>query len=208
MTILKQLPACQVQALLKDNLENSTKRSGFGNKKSVPNAKIKPLEEDPKADVNAFGSEYNAEFARKVLKEHKKMSVNYKTIKLINKIEERGSLYGKSAAEVSEKIAELRAHPEIQASKNMFTDNQVSEQYEGFQKKAAAILRKDVKDREQAAEEEYQAKSAIKRKNTLKIMKQKTGNDDLEQTSQVMEAEKQKLDLEVMTKKSGLVMGK
>lgn len=208
MTILKQLPACQVQALLKDNLENSTKRSGFGNKKSVPNAQTKPLEEDPKADVNAFGSEYNAEFARKVLKEHKKMSVNYKTIKLINKIEERGSLYGKSAAEVSEKIAELRAHPEIQASKNMFTDNQVSEQYEGFQKKAAAILRKDVKDREQAAEEEYQAKSAIKRKNTLKIMKQKTGNDDLEQTSQVMEAEKQKLDLEVMTKKSGLVMGK
>lgn len=113
MTILKQLPACQVQSLLKDNLESSSKRSGFGSKKSVPNAKTKPLEEDAKADVNAFGSEYNAEFARKVLKEHKKMSVNYKTIKLINKIEERGSLYGKSAAEVSEKIAELRAHPEI-----------------------------------------------------------------------------------------------
>ena len=91
----------------------------------------------------------------------------------------------------------------------MFTDNQVSEQYEGFQKKAAAILRKDVKDREEKAEEEYQAKAAIKRKNTLKIMKQKTGNDDLvEQTSQVMEPEKQKVELEVMTKKSGLVMGK
>ena len=67
MTILKQLPACQVQALLKDNLENQNKRSGFGSKKSVPNAKTKPLEEDPKADVNAFGTEYNAEFARKVL---------------------------------------------------------------------------------------------------------------------------------------------
>ena len=34
------------------------------------------------------------------------MSINYKTLKLINKIEEKGSLYGKSAAEVSEKVAE------------------------------------------------------------------------------------------------------
>ena len=72
------------------------------------------------------------------------MSVNYQTTKLINKIEERGSLYGKAAAEVSEKVAEQRAHPEIQASKNMFADNQVSEQYEGFQQKAMALLRKDV----------------------------------------------------------------
>ena len=39
-------------------------------------------------------------------------------------------------------------------------------------------------------------------------MKQKTGNDDLEQTSQVMEAEKQKVEFEVMTKRSGLIMGK
>ena len=46
-----------------------------------------------------------------------------------------------------------------------------------------AMLRKDNKEREDAAEREFQAKSAVKRKNTLKIMKQQTGNEDLEQTS-------------------------
>ena len=96
-----------------------------------------------KKDVNPFGSEYNAEFARKILKEHKKMSVNYQTTKLIAKIEEKGSLYGKSAAEVSEKVAELRKNPEIQAVESMFADNKISEQYEGFQKKAMVILEKD-----------------------------------------------------------------
>ena len=172
MTTLKQLPACQVQALLRDNDVNSNRSAAFRNKKSLPPATTKPLDEaNQRGDINAFGSEYNAEFARKILKEHKRMSVNYKTTKLINKIEERGSLYGKSAAEVSEKVAELRAHPEIQASKNMFTDNQVSEQYEGFQQKAMALLRKDVKEKESSNEAEYAAKAAIKRKNTMKIMK-------------------------------------
>ena len=136
------------------------------------------------------------------------MSVNYQTTKLINKIEERGSLYGKAAAEVSEKVAEQRAHPEIQASKNMFADNQVSEQYEGFQQKAMALLRKDVKEKESSNEAEYAAKAAMKRKNTVKIMKQQADNGDLEQTSQFIEPVRQAVELEFIAKKSGLVMGK
>ena len=71
------------------------------------------------------------------------MSVNYQTTKLIAKIEEKGSLYGKSAAEVSEKVAELRKNPEIQKVESMFADNKISEQYAGFQEKAMVILEKD-----------------------------------------------------------------
>ena len=61
MNTLKQLPACQVQALLKENPLNTGQRPAFGNKKSLPPGKTQPLEElDKKADINAFGSEYNA----------------------------------------------------------------------------------------------------------------------------------------------------
>ena len=48
----------------------------------------------------------------------------------------------------------------------------------------------------------------MKRKNTVKIMKQQADNGDLEQTSQFIEPVKQAVELELMVKKSGLVMGK
>ena len=73
----------------------------------IPYVKLEP------SDVNVFGSDYNELFSKRTLTEHKRMSTNYQTQKLIKKIEEKGSLYGKSASEVSEKIAELRKHPEI-----------------------------------------------------------------------------------------------
>ena len=71
-----------------------------------------------------------------------------------------------------------------------------------------ALLRKDVKEKESSNEAEYAAKAAMKRKNTVNIMKQQADNGDLEQTSQFIEPVKQAVELEFMVKKSGLVMGK
>ena len=55
---------------------------------------------------------------------------------LTNKISEQGSMYGKSSMEVSPRLLELRANPEISKVSSMFEDHKISAHYAMFQEKA------------------------------------------------------------------------
>ena len=152
---------------------------------------------------NPFGSEYNAEFSRKKMMEFRKMSNQYKTAKLTAKIEESGSMYGKSAAEVSEAVAELRKAPQIPSVASMFADNKISSQYEGFQKKAIEIFGKDEKKVEEAAIEKMRQKAEGRKQSIIRInARHNVDSDD----GQARGAE-ERIVFEKAQKKPGLHMG-
>ena len=213
MRALKQLPACQIKALLAaDKPTSPGPKTAFGSKKSLPPGTTQPLEAGAEAP-NPFGNEFNAEFAKKTLMEHKKMSVQYRTNKLIAKIEEKGSLYGKSAAEVSEAVAEQRKNPQIQAVEGMFNDNKISDQYEGFQRKAVEILGQGQKAVEDTAEVELahkQQKQAQRKQQSTKKREKQNADPDYDDgdSSCHVERDPQRLDIEVAPKRPPLVMGK
>ena len=71
-------------------------------------------------------------FERKTIQESKRLEHEYKEQNIAKKIEIFGSMYGHAAAEVSPRLAELRADPWIFKANNMFRDGQVDEQYNAF----------------------------------------------------------------------------
>lgn len=64
----------------------------------------------------------------------------YRTEQLHNKIDEKGSMYGQSSNEVSARVLEMRAPPEISKVNSMFEEHKISQHYAMFQKKALEIL--------------------------------------------------------------------
>ena len=58
---------------------------------------------------------------------------DYRTEQLHNKIEEKGSMYGKSSQEVSARVLELRQAPEISKVNSMFEEHKISKHYAMFQ---------------------------------------------------------------------------
>jgi hypothetical protein len=71
-------------------------------------------------------------FERKTVQESQRLEKEYKEKNLAKKIEVFGSMYGHSAAEVSPRLAELRADPWIFKANNLFKDGQLDEQYRIF----------------------------------------------------------------------------
>ena len=84
------------------------------------------------------------------IKKHNALLRNYKTEALNNKIEEKGSMYGKASQEVSERLIELRANPEISKVNSMFEDHKISAHYGRFQEKAMQILEQQKQEEEEA----------------------------------------------------------
>jgi len=56
----------------------------------------------------------------------------YHTENLNQKIAEQGSMYGTSAQEVSDRVLEQRANPEISKVNSMFEDHKISKHYKRF----------------------------------------------------------------------------
>ena len=83
-----------------------------------------------------FEGPYIKEFSQITLRKHAKLCKDYQTEMLNKKISEHGSMYGKSSMEVSPRLLELRANPEISKVSSMFEDHKISAHYAMFQEKA------------------------------------------------------------------------
>jgi len=73
-----------------------------------------------------FENGYIGEFSRVTIRKHCKLMRKYRTEQLNNKIEEQGSMYGKSSQEVTARVLELRQTQEISKVNSMFEEHKIS----------------------------------------------------------------------------------
>ena len=153
---LKFLPACEVKDILEgrkgrdSNNKNKAAKPAdqYSENIKVSKREVEKVRENVASD-KPFEGGYIAEFSRNTLKEHNKLTKDYQTEMLNRKIEEQGSMYGRAAMEVSDKVLELRANCQISKVNSMFEDHKISVHYERFQEKAMMLIAEDVRQEEE-----------------------------------------------------------
>lgn len=139
---LKYLPACEVKDILSGNHPNQRSANKTFDAKvdtykeegitaQIAPRTIQKVKESVSAETQFEGG-YFAEFSKITLNNHRRLMKQYVTEKLNAKIEEKGSMYGQASKEVSQRVLELRANPEISKVQSMFDDREISAHYGEF----------------------------------------------------------------------------
>ena len=111
---LKYLPACEVKTILEgakkrsQTLAASPRSDGYeeeGVGDQIPKVTTDRVKQNVALAVPTEGG-YIAEFAKITLKAHDQLCKEYQISSLQQKCEEHGSMYGKSANEISASVAE------------------------------------------------------------------------------------------------------